>query len=65
MFAWYNKARLYLDDWKIYYINKTKPTFRTYFITVEELFIKENDRNGFGFWYSITLTELFQYQVLH
>ena len=34
-------------------------------ITVEELFIIENDRNGFVFWYYITLTELFQYQVLH
>ena len=34
-------------------------------ITVEVLFIIENDRNGFVVWYSITLTELFQYQVLH
>ena len=36
-----------------------------FFITVEELLIIENDRNGFVFWHSITLTELFQYQVLH
>ena len=33
----------------INYINRTKPSFGTFSITVEELFIIENDRNGFVF----------------